>query len=180
MRCQIDDLCAASSHDPMPPPVPAASRATMPPCALAPAPALAPEIGDAAVPALARECDEAPADPIAGRRVAEVDGETRASGDRRRDRHASNRRFDDVLDVAHRETVARDGLSVRDDIDARARLPLGEAAGARHLAQQPSSDTLTRSISFRSSPKTLMPTGVRTPVVSMSMRVRIGGAMAIW
>ena len=45
---------------------------------------------------------------------------------------------------------------------------------------KPSSDTLTRSISFRSSPKTLMPTGVRTPVVSMSMRVRIGGAMAIW
>ena len=29
--------------------------------------------------------------------------------------------------------------------------------------RMPSSDTLTRSISFRSSPKTLMPTGVRTP-----------------
>ena len=39
---------------------------------------------------------------------------------------------------------------------------------------------LMRSISFRSSPKTLIPTGVRTPVVNMSMRVRIGGAIAIW
>ena len=44
----------------------------------------------------------------------------------------------------------------------------------------PSRLTLRRSISVRSSPNTLMPTGVRTPVVSMSMRVRIGGAMAIW
>ena len=43
----------------------------------------------------------------------------------------------------------------------------------------PSSAMLMRSISFRSSPNTLMPTGVRTPVVNMSMRVRIGGAIAI-
>ena len=70
-------------------------------------------------------------------RIAKVDGEARASGDRRRDRHASNRRFHDVLDVAHRETVARDGLAVGDDIDVLAAgLPLGErAACARHLAQ---------------------------------------------
>jgi len=39
---------------------------------------------------------------------------------------------------------------------------------------------LTRSISLSSLPNTLMPTGVRTPVVSMSIRVRIGGAIAIW
>ena len=69
--------------------------------------------------------------------IAKVDGEARASGDRRRDRHASDRRFDDVLDVAHRETVACDRLAVRDDIDVLAAgLPLGErAARARHLAQ---------------------------------------------
>ncbi len=36
-----------------------------------------------------------------------------------------------------------------------------------------------RSISLRSAPKTLMPTGVRTPVVSMSMRFLIGMVQAL-
>lgn len=48
------------------------------------------------------------------------------------------------------------------------------------LRSIPSRAMERRSISARSGPKTLTPTGVRTPVVSMSMRVRIGGAIAIW
>ena len=70
-------------------------------------------------------------------RIAQVDREARASGDGRRDRHAADGRLDDVLDVSHRQAVARDRLAVGHDVDVLAPgLPLGErAAGARHLAQ---------------------------------------------
>ena len=157
----------------------------MPPCrwpALAPAPALAPPRSGAAARLHRHEnaTKRLRIRSLVGR-IAEVDGETRASGDRRRDRHASDRRFD-VLDVAHRETVARDGLSVRDDIDVLAAgLPLGErAAGARHLAQQAFERHADAFDLLQVLAEDFDADRRADPVVNMSMRVRIGGAMAIW
>ena len=69
--------------------------------------------------------------------IAQVDREARATGDRRRDRHAADGRLDDVLDISHRQAVARDRLAVGHDVDVLAPgLAFRErAARARHLAQ---------------------------------------------
>src|SRR4029450_3947189 len=71
------------------------------------------------------------------RGVAYVDGEPRASGDRRGHRHSADRGFDHVLHVPDGEAISCDGVTIRHDIDVlAARLAFRErAARASYLAE---------------------------------------------
>ena len=127
----------------------------------------------------ARECAGAPAStgdrPRSGGLIenrARRQSPSRPASRRRRPRsHPAHRA---------RSAVAGDRLTVGDDVDVLAsRLAFGErTAGAGHLPEHALEAMLTRSISFRSSPNTLIPTGVRTPVVNDVDARPDAGAMA--
>ena len=110
-------------------------------------------------------------------RIADAHAVALAPLDRLRDRHAADRRRDHRLHVADVEAVARRRRAVDVDVQVVAgHRPLGEgAARAGHRLHRAARPRLPmRSSSARSGPKILMPTGVRMPVASMSMRPLIG------
>ena len=118
------------------------------------------------------------------RGVTHVHREARPAFDRRRHVLAADRRHDDVLHGRDREAVAGELVAPQVEVDeVAAGDALGKrAARARNVAERASRSRSRRArSSARSAPKTLIPTGVRTPVVSMSIRALIGIVQAfVW
>ena len=109
--------------------------------------------------------------------VADADRVALAALDGHRQRPAPHRHLDDVLDVADVDAVAGRLLAVDLDLDvALADDLVGEDVGraADRRGAPPAISWLTRWISSRFAPKTFTPTGSRTPVESISIRLAIG------
>ena len=84
-----------------------------------------------------------------------------------------------VVDRSGRSAPARRASSRSRGSSRRPCARRRRCACPARAAAAPRAASPMRSISLRSAPKTLMPTGVRTPVVSMSMRVLIGMVQAL-
>ena len=115
-------------------------------------------------------------------RIADRDRVAFASLDRGGDRLGAKRRRDHVLHVGDHQTVARQLVAVGDDLEVVAAdnaLGVGAGGAGDGLERRFRPGGRPVSISARSLPITLTPTGVRMPVDSMSMRALIGIVQAL-
>ena len=114
-------------------------------------------------------------------RIADIDAVAFAALDRRGDGLAAERRRNRVLHVADHQAVARQRVAVGDDVEVvAADDAFGISAGrARHGLSRRFRSVAPAFHLVRSVPNTLMPTGVRMPVASMSMRALIGMVQAL-
>jgi hypothetical protein len=109
---------------------------------------------------------------------ADLDGEAAAALDGGGDGLAADGVLDEVAEVLGAQVVAGEGVAAGDDVDVDA----AEAAlvedrcgcRGRRAGGDSTCEAAALDLAARSGPKTLTPTGVRTPVLSMSTRARIG------